>query len=278
MPDPMPPGELQRHTAILDRSRNRDEIAASARALAASGDDAAVSVLGRHLRSAGFLDRLDDTSNPGTDIENLAFVFTELTLHPSPASGMLCELLYAEPDFAAIPVRLNFLLTALAAVVPTTERGAQVFRQSSAEGFAEVNGPLLIRNESPLALQVFEEIIAGNWVQPPVKVEILHRSVLPKRTHMPVLRACVRLLENSLANEVRDGIIETLYDNQSQRWFGPVRQPPKPPPWESASTEVLREFVMLSERLERGGFQEPLRSVVGETRALIERILSMRPQ
>jgi hypothetical protein len=278
MANPMPPEELERHSAILDRSSNRAAIAASARALAASEDDAALLNLGRRLRSAEFLDRLDDTSQPGSDIENLAFVFTELTFHPTPSSARLCELLYDEPDFAALPVRLNFLLTALAAVVPTTEEGANVFRRSSAVGFAEVNGPLLIQNQSPLALQVFEEIIAGDWVATAAKVEILHRSVLPRRTDKPVLETCIRLLENNLATPVRDAIIETLYDYQPGPWFGPVRHAPRPPQWESASTEVLRTFLSLAERLRNEGLNEPLQSAVRATSARIESILTARSE
>jgi hypothetical protein len=270
--------ELERHSAILDGSTNRGQVAASARALAASRDDNALLTLGQHLRSAAFLDRLDDTSQPTSDIENLAFVFAELTLHPSPASARLCVMLYGEQDFAAIPVRLNFLLAALAAVVPMTEEGAQVFRQSSAEGFAEVNGPLLIQNQSSAALQVFEEIIAGDWVEPRVKVEIIHRSVLPKRTEIQVLATCIRLLDRPLADQVRSAIIETLYDYQPGVWFGPARNTPRPPLWESASNEVLRMFVSLAERLERESMDDALQRAVRTTSARIQGILAARTQ
>ncbi len=274
----MPPEEIERHAGILDNSRDRAEIVRAARALAASETPAALLALGLRLRRAEFLDRLDDTSQPGPDIENLSFVFAELVFHPSPASSRLCELLYGEPEFRAIPVRVNLLLGALAAVVPTTEAGAQVFRDSNAEGFAEVNGPLLIENQSPLAIQVFEELIAGSLVEADVKVEILHRSVLPKRTDIPVLGACMRLLDRGLPAEVRDGLIETLFDYQSRLWFGPVRQAPTPPPWDSASTEVLRLFVVLADHLESRGLREPLLSSVRATRERIAAILMRRQQ
>lgn len=274
----MAPEELNRHSEILDHSSKRGEIARSAVALAASEDDDAVAVLGRHLQTAEFLNRLDDTTQPGADIDNLAYVMTSLTLHPTAATGRVCEMLFAAPDFTSLAVRVNFLLAALAAVVPTTEGGAEVFRASSRQGYAEVIGPLLLQNESPLALEVFEEMIAGDWLDAAVKVEILHRSVLPKRTDVPVLLLCERLLERNLEVPVRNGLIETLYDYRSREWFGPERQPPKPPPWESASADALQHLIALAKRLEGQGMDEPLQAAVRATRATLEAILRTRLQ
>jgi len=276
MPEPMLPEELDRHTKILNQSEDRELLAASAVALAASEDPAALLALARELRRAEFLNRLDDTSDPESDISNLRDVFGALAEHAVPASARLCELIYPQPDFRTIPARINLLLQALAAVRPTSAEGADVFRASSAEGFAEVNGPLLIENESPRALQVFEELIAGGWVESYIKVDILHRSVLPKRTSLPVLMACARLYERGLPGEVRDGLIETLFDHQSRRWFGPERRPPIPPAWQSASTEALNFLIAFANRVLTRPLDDRLRPAVQSTRAELESIRRAR--
>jgi hypothetical protein len=59
---------------------------------------------------------------------------------------------------------------------------------------------------------------------------------------------CARLLDRDLPQEVKDGIVETLFDHQSRRWFGPVRSPPTPPAWELASTEALDLLIALASR------------------------------
>jgi hypothetical protein len=223
------PEELNRTVRVLDESNDREVLTAAARALAASEDPAALIELQHRLGSAEFLDRLDDVSDPSADIENLSEVFAELRSHPVPASAMACVAIYDAPEFRAIPVRINLLLGALGRVVPVSPESARVFRESSSEGFAEVNGPLLIANESLLALQVFEELIAGTWVDAYVKVDILHRAVIPKRTHLPVLEVCGRLLEGEIDRELRDGIVETLFDYRDKEWYGPALQPPEPP-------------------------------------------------
>jgi hypothetical protein len=278
MAEPLTPDEIERHIAILNESPDSDRIAASAIALAGSEDRGAILALARALRQGDFLARLDDTSDPSSDTRNLTLVFRTLAEHPTEFTGRLCELLYAEPEFGALDARINLLLSALAAVRPTSVRGADVFRASSQEGYAEVNGPLLIKNESPLALQVFEELIAGEWVEDYVKVDILHRAILPRRTSLPVLATCARLLERDMPPEVREGLIETLFDYQSRRWFGPARTPPKPPPWASASTEALQFLIALAARVQSGPLADRLRGPVQATRNELETIVRSRPR
>jgi hypothetical protein len=188
----------------------------------------------------------------------------------------VCVSVYNSEEFRELPVRINLLLGALAAVRPVDEEAAAVFRSSTAEGFAEVNAPLLLKNESPLALQVFEETITGVWVESYVKVDMLHRSVLPVRTRMPVVEMCSRLLAGELPSDVRSAMIETLFDYQSRLWFGPAMYPPEPQPWESASTEVLQFMISLANRILGGEIEARLRGPAQSTRTHLEIILRSR--
>jgi hypothetical protein len=248
MAEPMPPEEVERHARILNESDDRAALANSARALASSEDAVALHTLAAHLRQGAFLSRLDDLANPAADVDNLFEVFRALAEHPTSVTGKVCEALYLAPDFRENPSRINLLLVALSSVRPTTAAGAEVFRTSSLEEYAAVNGPLLVQNESPLALQVFEELMAGDSLDVETKVDIVHRSVLPRRTSLPVLRSCAALLERELPLEVKDGIVETLFDYQSRLWFGPTRNPPMPPAWELATTEALDFLIALAAR------------------------------
>jgi len=248
MAEPMLPEELDRHMRILNESRDRDALVSLAVMLAASEDSSAVFALAGPLSQREFLARLDDIEDPVSDMDNLIVVFRTLAEHPTPATGHVCEVLFVEPDFRENPSRINLLLVALARVRPTSAEGAEVFRTSSREGYAGVNGPLLVQNESPLALQVFEELIAEDWLVVEMKVDLLHRSVLPKRISLPVLEICAHLLDRDLPSEVKDGILETLFDHQSKRWFGPVLSPPMPPEWELATTDALDLLIALAGR------------------------------
>ncbi|MBZ5618959.1 MAG: hypothetical protein LAQ69_09580 [Acidobacteriia bacterium] len=278
MAEPLSPSEIARHTGILNESRDTDQLVASALALAASEDPPALLALGRVLRHGEFLNRLDDTANPSSEIRNVARVFGALADHPTPATGRLCELIYVEPEFSEIPSRINLLLAALAAVHPVTPRGADIFRETSQDEYAEVNAPLLLKNESPLALQVFDELISGDWVEDYVKVDMLHRSVLPRRTRLPVLEVCALLLERGLPPEVRDAIIETVFDYDSRLWFGPAMYPPEPPAWHTATTEALEFLVGLATRLQSGNLSGALQEPVQATREEVQNILQSRPR
>ena len=248
MAEPIMPEELGGYMRVLNESRDRDTLTTLATNLAASEDASALFALAGPLSNREFLARLDDVENPVVDMDNLMVVLRALAQHPTPASLRVCVLLYNEPEFRENPSRINPLLVAMAEVRPTSPEAAKVFRTSSREGYAGVNGPLLVQNESPLALQVFEELIEEDWLDSDAKVDLLHWSVLPKRTSLPVLRTCATLLDRALPAEVKTGILETLFDHESKRWFGPVLTPPAPPPWEVASTEALDLLIKLAER------------------------------
>jgi hypothetical protein len=276
MPEALTPEEIQRHIETVNKPKEPGRILASATALARSGNRDAILALTNPLRRKEFLDRLDPPKGEDQGITNITRIFRALALNPSEATARVCVLVYNSEEFRELPVRINLLLGALAAVRPVNEEAAVIFRSSSAEGFAEVNAPLLLKNESPLALQVFEEIITGTWVESYVKVDILHRSVLPVRTQMLVVEMCSGLLAGELASDVRGAIIETLFDYQSRLWFGPAMYPPKPQPWESASTEVLQFMISLANRVLRGEIEARLSGPVQSTRTHLGIILQSR--
>jgi hypothetical protein len=268
------PEEIRRDTKILDQSADQGEVAAAAVALAGAEDDEAIQPLYALLSNNEGLARLDNVSDPSLETQNLVQVFRALAEHPTPATGQLCESLFAAEDFRAVPARINMLLAALCAVVPTSVEGADVFRASIEQGFAEVIGPPLLRNASPLALEVFEELIRGASIDARVRVDILHRALLPMRYSLPVLQMCDRLLEAELEPDVRAGLIETLFDYQSRRWFGPAMYPPQPLAWEFASPESLAFLMALAERLLAESLDSQLKAPIQATLQELQSLLA----
>ena len=268
--------EILHDIDILDTSQDRESIAAAAISLAGSGDDEAIAGLGKHLQQNEFLARLDDITNPQTSIYNLHYVFGALERNPSPATGQLCVDLMNEPDFVAEPARLNYLLPALAAVSPTSEAAASVFRRTNVEGFYHVNAPRLVHNGSPLALAVFEEMIESSNEEPMSRVDAIHRSVLPRRTDLAVLQTCGRLLDKGLEPEVEVGLVESLFDYQERKWFGNAR-PLRPPSWDSTSTETLRFALDLASRVQgRKDLPPELEQAINNTLLAITGIIAER--
>lgn len=277
MPVPLPPDEVERRIAILGASTDSGELTAAGVALAQTGDRTATLALARALRGEAFLRHLDPaTEVGGTPVQNVGLIFAALRENPSEWSGRLCELIYGEAGFREVMSRVNLLLGALAAVEPVTESGAGVFRAAVGEGFGEVVAPLLLRNASPLALTVFEEMLRGGAVSDEVKIEILHRSVLPRRGDRRVLECVARLVRNGLNETVRVAAVETVFDYHSRRWFGPAMHPPLPPAWEESETRALEFLVAFAKATLTLPLAEGVLAAVAATQSEAEAILAGR--
>ncbi len=262
---------------ILEHSQDRAALERAAVSLASSEDPEAVVKLGEFLRRAEFLARLDNLGSPADKTRSLQKVLSTLADHPSRATEHLCLLLANDPVFLADDDRKIYLLPALAAVRPMSQEAVAVFRRTNSEGYYNLNVRLLIKNGSPRALALFEEMIRDDGVPVVRRVDALHAAVLPYRTELPVLQTLDRILAADLPAAVRVGAVETVFDHRSREWFGPAKNPPEPPPWESASRETLRFVLAMGEKVTaRGQLPPPLLAALSETMARIRQILAAR--
>lgn len=225
----------------LDQSRDRRSLVAASLALALSEDRNAILQLGRHLRDEEFLARLDNARDPQLNGMNLQQIFDALQSHPSPLTGVLCEVLAAQPNYFEDVDRMTALLPALAAVRPMTLSAAAIFRATAETGFYSVNGPLLAENGTPEALRVYEELVRDQAVSTANRIDLLHTAVVARRDRHPIVELCVRLLSSPLVQppEVQLGVVESLFDYRVREWYGVCRTPPRPPAWSEASTDTL---------------------------------------
>jgi len=269
--------QLPERIAILQTSRDRGALEEAAVALAASYDSAALGALGEFLRKSEGLARLDSLSDPSWKTSHLARVLRALEEHPSPGTAELCLELVNDPVFLADDDRKIYLLPALAAVRPMSQEAVAVFRRTNGEGYYNLNVRLLVKNGSPRALALFEEMIRDDGVPVARRVDALHAAVLPYRTQLPVLQTLDRILAADLPAAVRVGAVETVFDHRSREWFGPAKNPPEPPPWDTASQETLRFVLVMGEKATaRGQLPPPLLTALSETMAQIRQIMAAR--
>ena len=260
--------------SILEHSTDRAALERAAITLASSNDPQSIAELGKLLRSPEFLARLDNLRSPADKTRSLSKVLLTIAKHPSAATEQLCLSLAADPVFLSDDDRRIYLLPALAAVKPMSEQTVNVMRRASQEGYFLAVAPLLTRNGSPQAISLFEEMIRDRGVPPARRIDALHTSILPWRTSPAVLDCAGRLLSDGLEDEVAAGLVESLFDDQSRRWFGTSRSAPVPPPWEDARRDALEKVLTLASAARGRQLSPELISAINRTVETIQRILA----
>ena len=264
---PMTAVEIRGHAAVLKESSHRESLAVSAIALASSGQPEAFARLALFLQNDAFLARLDALEEPQRKFSNLSQVLKALKKHPTQATGKLCEALVASPAFMAEPDRMIFLLPALAAVRPMSETALAIFRRFNGEGYFNSNGPLLVSNGDPKALKLFAEMVADADHYEPDRIDMIHWALLPHRLQPGVVEMARGLFDRGLTPAVEKALVETLFDDQSEEWFGPARNAPVAPRWSSGETSVLEAYLKL------GRYLQETRKTPPELEAAVEKAL-----
>src|SRR5262245_26220757 len=229
---------------VLKSSTDREALERAAITLARSGDAGDFALLGQLLRDREFLARLDDLNNVATF--HLSRVIAALAEHPTQQLVDLCLTLAEDPVFLEND-RKSLVLEFLASVKPMSERTAAVFQRSNDEGYFAFNALLLAGNGSPRALRLFESMMLSKDVPAEIRIESLHRSVLPRRTDPVILASADRILSRTSERIIVNAIVESAFDFQ-QQWFGIESGIPAAPKWENTSTDGLRGALALADK------------------------------
>jgi hypothetical protein len=258
---------------VLKSSTDREALERAAITLARSGDAGDLALLGQLLRDREFLARLDDLNNVAT--LHLSRVIAALGEHPTQQVVDLCLTLAEDPVFLEND-RKSFVLELLASVKPMAERTAAVFQRSNDEGYFAFNALLLAGNGSPRALRLFESMMGDRAVAAEIRIECLHRSVLPRRTDPAILATADRILSRPSEGVIANAVVESAFDFR-QQWFSIESGISAPPKWEDASTNALQRAAALANKaLGRGDLNPILRGTVGKARENILRTLNGR--
>lgn len=264
---------------VLETSKDPDALEKAASGLAASRNAEQIQRLGDFLTDQGFLARLDDLESPEFKRIHLSRVLKAVTAHPIPEVTALCARLANDRTFLSDDDRMADLLPALAAVWPASPEGIAVFRQANAQGYFATDALLLARNGSPLAMQLFEEMMADRKVRAGRRIDLLHHAVVGHRTSEPMLASVERLLAAGLEPDVLAGVVESVFDYQDKQWFGPARDAPRPVPWDGASDQALNHVLRIATKVRTGiGLPPAVLLAVDRTVRQIEDILARRPR
>jgi hypothetical protein len=273
----MDPSEsIRQAIETLALSDDRDRLEEAAVYLIQSNDAEALAVLGQLLLHRVFLERLDDVGDAQDNTLHLGRVLEAMGRHPGAPTEAILVRLAGSPDFLEIDDRRIPLLPALAAVRPMSDAGAAVLRQAAQEGYYSTVIPLLVGNGSPRALALFEELISDREVDAESRTADLHTAVLPHRIDAEVLRSVERLLAARLEPPIEEGLLETIFDYRSREWFGPAVNPPRPPDWESASSEALQQILYLAHQARTRRLTPELSTSVDATAQTVHGILEAR--
>lgn len=202
-------------------------------------------------------------------------IISALAGAPIPEVASLCLDLGRDPDFLAVDERLIELLQALAAVKPMTDEAVAFFAAQNPRGYAPSNAILLGRNASPKALALFETMLYAPGAELDDQIETVRTSLLPVRTELAVIESLSRLLRRNNAASLEVALVETLFDYQPAKWFGKIRDYPKPPPWSEGSNAALTKALTVAKR-QRSNKRLPaeLRRTVRETAEQLQAALA----
>lgn len=77
-------------------------------------------------------------------------------------------------------------------------------------------------------MQLLEKKFADPAHAAEAKLDWMHRSILPHRNDLELLRACERLLTGPLPENLKLALVETLFDYKPDDWYPEhlIRRPP----------------------------------------------------
>jgi hypothetical protein len=223
--------------------------------------------LSRMLRDAKFLAALD----------RLQFdkVMKAIAAQADPQAADLAHTLAKDSTFLADPDRLLPLLNILGAVKPMSQQTVDVFRRANDQGYFATDAILLARNMSPLAMQLFEEMMLNREMRVETRIDSMRFGIIPGRTSLPVLTAAEHILSRTNEERLANGIVETLFDFRTDR-FRPDSVPAAPPAWETADKQALTVAARIVALAKKRRIAAPLRQAVDRESALIQKALSAK--
>lgn len=236
------------HETILQHEDDPSTLMQSAQFLAASSSEKDLVILGRYLRDAHFLRRLDGPENyQGTFARlRLAKVLTTLERNHQPAVEQLLLHLIDDAVFQGHVLRMQLLIHALSAIRPSPPQAVTYW-----DHLSQAESPIaydvidaLCRNQSKPALLLLEQKFLDHRHNRHEKISWMRELIVPRRTDKPLLTLCEQMIRHSLPDDMRPFLVEVLFDYQPDQWYID-EYPPVPPPLHQADRQaknILRKI------------------------------------
>jgi hypothetical protein len=185
-----------------------------------------------YLSREEFLDRLDsedDYLGPPTQLR-LARVIKFLMDNPSPDAQQVLVSLTQKSAFVSYEPRQDLLIRALVSVRPAPMEAVQFWNQHSQPDatFLHVTIAALCDNGTRNVLALLVQKMADPELEDEGKIAWMRDPILRHRNDPPMLEACSTMLANSLPEDLRPSLVESLFDYHPE-WYLSCN-PPKAPP------------------------------------------------
>jgi hypothetical protein len=224
--------------------KESEQVAAAVTALAGSVAPADQGRLRRYLGSREFLLRLnaaEDYTQLRGDQLRIARVIQALATNSAPAAVETFGFLARDPEFLAAESRQELLLRAATRLRPATAAVAEFLDEQSRSHAAHLHLAIeiMVANGSEPAIAVLERKLASKEHEPEIVRGWMRGPILRHRQDVPLLKACERLLKGTeLPAELKQSLVEALFDYRPERWYRLDRERPRPPKRGAASPEA----------------------------------------
>ena len=261
---------------IFESANDQRELERVALALAESSSEQDLALLEEYLKTGRFLHRLDTTTDPYIKTKRFGSVVARLGDNASPRAGKVLLMVIRSPEVNADAVRVEVLRKAATQLKPMTKDRIDVLRSVHPEIYFLSNLGLLFANASPPGLDEAKRMILAKPTEIADKsvVDIMHLNIVARRTDVNLIQMAIDLVRSPISNMLHRGLFESFFDYNYDLWFEPMRNPPQPPAWSTASPAALRAIIELA-NLAVGGIPEPLRQKAVATSAEASRLLRL---
>lgn len=235
---------------VLQTSHDPKELTKAAAQLAASQAAADQQALLQALTSRPFLAQLnteDEYAGPPRQLR-VRRVLETLGTNSAPAARQTLLALLTNTVFVEQGSRVEALIPPTASVRPPPLDLIAFWDRYSQpdDGYTPLTIRALFENNTEPAMRLFEKKLTGPAHEQGDKFHWLRTSVMTHRNAPVVLEACTRLLQNSLPAELREELIDVLFDYKPGVWFTPAVNY-NPPPLTSYPPKAREELKALGD-------------------------------
>ena len=196
----------------------------------------------------------------------LGNIFKKLMGNDSPAAKQTLVALTQAITFRNSDAREELLVRALAVVRPSPSEAIKYWDDRCTADSIQNHFVIdaICQNGSEPAMQLLERKILDVNQDPDFPYMWMRDPILRHRNDLPLLRACFRLLQSTLAPELKGALVEALCAYRRDEWYRSCA-PPVPPPRAAALTESLEELRRICEYAKANLTLQPLEIVAVDT-------------
>jgi len=261
---------------LLQTSKDPKELVNAALSLARSKQASDHEALMKQLRSADFLTRLDSEADYRETRKRLRIyrVIDALKDNPAPSSRTVLLGLTESAVFLEEARRTDHLIKASSVIKPPPSQLIKFWDKHSQpdDGFTPLTIGAMVENGAAPSMGLFEKKMADMEHDEDAKLSWIRSSVLVHRDDLELLLSCERMLQGGMPSNLREPLIEVLFDYRPDDWFMPDRYYPQPPDRVKASPESLAQLRKIGQlALKTVPLAERLKEVVEKTLEDIEK-------